>query len=150
MEERIETIYYAYLQNIKAHYQRIHMALEKLGLYPGQPYVLLALESKDGQSQKELSDRISVKPSTLTIVLGRMEKANLIYRKSDKEDQRISRVYLTDRGIKICKEIKELEKDLEKEYFKDFTQEEKIIFRRLLIQMTNNLKEIIEYEKNNK
>ncbi|WP_027631708.1 MarR family winged helix-turn-helix transcriptional regulator [Clostridium hydrogeniformans] len=145
-----DSLYYIFGEVIKLHYYRAHKSLEKVGLYPGQPQLLFSLLKKDGQSQKELSGKLKVKPATITVMIKRMEKAGLIYRKSDEEDQRISRVYLTDKGKEVSGEVKELFKTINKECFSNFTDEEQVILRRLLLQIKENLKIGLEDEKSNK
>lgn len=134
-----DSLHHVFLQVLRFHFNRMHMLLEKLGVYPGQPPLLLALEHKDGQSQKELAERLNIKPSTITVMLNRMTKAKLIERRQDPEDQRISRVYLTERGREVCGKVKETMKVLEEECFDNFSAEEKVLLRRLLTQMRNNL-----------
>ena len=127
-------------QFIKAHRQITYTQLAKLGLYPGQPPVLAALSRNDGCSQTELVNSLSVKPATITVTLQRMEKVGLLTCKSDVKDLRISRVYITDKGKELAIKVEETVKDIEKECFIGFTQEEKILLRRFLIQMRDNLR----------
>jgi DNA-binding MarR family transcriptional regulator len=125
-------------QFIKAHRQTTFMHLAKLGLYPGQPPVLSVLAKKDGCSQKELVDSLSVKPATITVTLRRMEKSGLLERKSDTKDLRKSKVYITEKGKELHSKVEDITKSIEKDCFIGFTQEEKILLRRFLIQMRDN------------
>lgn len=134
-----DSLYYVFIEVIRMHYYRTHTLLEKIGVYPGQPPLLIALYHKDGQSQKELSEKLKVKPSTITVMLKRLEKSNIIQRKMDEVDQRVSRVYLTDEGKKVCMELNEVIKIINKECFKNFTIDEQVILRRLFMQMKENL-----------
>jgi len=134
-----DSLTYIFTQVIRLHYHRSHALLEEIGIYPGQPPLLFALWRKDGQSQKELAEHIHIKPSTVTVMLGRMEKAKLVERRSDPDDQRISRVYLTEHGKDILKEVKEVVEVLESESFANFTTEELVLIRRLFMQMRDNL-----------
>lgn len=134
-----DSLYYSFTQVMRFHYTRIHKLLEEVGLYPGQPPVLIILHMKDGQSQKELSEKMDIKPATMTVMLKRMEKSNLIERRQDAEDQRISRVFLTSEGKKALKDVKMVMDKIDEECFKGFTKEEKILLRRLFIQMKDNL-----------
>lgn len=138
------SLYYIFLEILRLHHYRTHVLLEEIGIYPGQPPLLFILNKKDGQSQKEIAEKLKITPATLTVMLKRMEKVNLVERKQDVEDQRISRVYLTDRGREICNKAMEVIKNLEEECFGNFTVEEKIILRRLLMQMRDNLSMQIE------
>lgn len=140
--ENMDSLYHVFLQVIRLHYQRTHVMLDKIGVYPGQPPMLFTLFHKDGQSQKELANKLKIQPATITVMLKRMEKAGLVERRQDKEDQRIWRVHITEEGRKICAEVNEILKDIDEEMFKNFADEEKILLRRLFMQMRDNLLEV--------
>jgi len=137
-----DSLHYIFLDILRLHHHRTHALLDKIGIYPGQPPLLFILNKKDGQSQKELADKLRIAPATLTIMLKRMEKVNLVKREQDSDDQRISRVYITDKGKKVCKKAMKALSNLEEECFGNFTIEEKVILRRLLMQMRDNLLEV--------
>src|SRR5699024_7101506 len=126
-------------QVIRAHYLRVHELLDEIGVYHGQPGMLLILSNQDGQSQKDLADKLNLAPATITVMLNRMEKAGLVERRQDPEDLRISRVYLTDKGRDLSNKSNQVMKKVEKETFGNFTREEKIMLRRLFLQMKENL-----------
>jgi MarR family transcriptional regulator, organic hydroperoxide resistance regulator len=128
-------------QFIKVQRQIMYSRLAKIGLYPGQPPVLAALCKNNGCSQKELVNSLSVKPATITVTIQRMEKAGLLECRADEKDLRVSRVYITDKGRELNTKVEEITKNIEKECFVGFTQEEKILLRRFLIQMRDNLKD---------
>lgn len=134
-----DSLYYIFLEIQRLHYYRTHVLLDEIGIYQGQPHMLFILKEKDGQSQKELATKLNIAPATITVMLRRMEKANLVMRNQDTEDQRISRVYITEEGKEVCKKAKDVMKSLEGECFGNFTGEEKVILRRLLMQMKDNL-----------
>lgn len=142
-----DSLYYAFGKVMRMYYIRTHSVLDKIGLYPGQPPLLIALSHKDGQSQKELSERLRVKPATITVMIKRMEKSELLEKKSDEKDQRISRVYLTSKGREASRALKEIVIDMEEQCFKNLTQEERILLRRLLLQVADNLSVDVENEK---
>lgn len=139
-----DSLYSVFYSVIKLHYRTMHGMLDKVGLYPGQPPLLFSLYFKDGQSQKELADKIKVKPATLTVMLSRMEKTDLVLRRPDKDDQRVSRVFITDKGKEMCGEIKKITEEAQDICFKNFTEEELIIVRRLFMQMKDNLLEVVD------
>ena len=134
-----DSLYYLFLEIQRLHYHRGQMLLDEIGIYHGQPPMLFALNKKDGQSQRELSEILDIKPSTITVMLNRMEKTNLVRREQDTKDQRVSRVYLTDKGKETCEKSKKIIKKIENELFDNITIEEKVILRRLMIQMKGNL-----------
>lgn len=142
-----DSLYYIFLEVLRLHYYRTHTLLDEIGIYHGQPLMLLILNDKDGQSQTELATRLNLKAPTITVMLKRMEKANLVVRKQDRDDQRVSRVYITERGREVFKKAMGVMDKFEEEFFKDFTGEEKIILKRLLKQMNKNLASVIDKEQ---
>lgn len=139
-----DSLYHVFAQVIRLHYHRTHTLLDKVGVYPGQPGMLFSLYKKDGQSQKELANKLNIKPATATVMLNRMEKAGLLERKADATDQRISRVYITEKGGEVCEEVKEVMKIINSECFSNFTSEEEILLRRLLMQVRDNLMKVCD------
>lgn len=47
---------------------------------------------------------MQVKPSTLNVMIGRMEKNGYIEKKQDEKDSRKSRIYFTEKGRSICED----------------------------------------------
>lgn len=121
------------------HYIRAHQLLEALGLYRGQPPVLKALWETEGLTQTELAERMKITPATMTKMLQRMEKTGFIYRKPDAGDQRVSRVYLTEAGRAVQKDVEAVWKRMDDETFANLTQEEQTQLRGFLLQMRSNL-----------
>lgn len=134
-----ESLYHLFLETLKMHHNKVHSVFDKVDLYPGQSHLLFILNKEDGKSQKELAKKLKIKPSTTTVMLGRMEKTGLIYRKQDLDDQRISRVYITDKGRDTCKDAIDIIRELEDDYFGNFTDEEEENFKRLLLKLKINL-----------
>lgn len=124
---------------IKLQFARNHEIFEKHGLHPGQPPLLLSLHNEDGQSQSSLAHNLRVKPSTVTMMIRRLERGELIFRKWDEHDKRVCRIFLTPKGYSICNELKLVNKATEALYLKNLSVEEQIIFKRLLMQVRDNL-----------
>lgn len=127
-------------QVIRLQHYRTHMLLGELGLYPGQPPILFKLWKNDGCSQKEIAEKLGLKPATITVMLNRMEKAGWLERRSDPGDLRISRVFLTEKARAIRPKVEQKLQTIYEECFAGFTGEEKILLRRFLMHMRNNLK----------
>ena len=121
------------------HHTRAHQLFEAIGLYRGQPPVLLALWAQEGFTQTELAERLKIAPATVTKMLQRMEKTGFIQRKPDADDQRISRVYLTKAGRAIQGDVEAVWKTMQAETFANFAPEERAQLRRFLLQMRENL-----------
>jgi DNA-binding MarR family transcriptional regulator len=121
------------------HHTRAHQLLEAIGLYRGQPPVLHILWEQEGLTQTELAGRMKITPATMTRMLQRMEKAGFVRREPDAQDQRISRVYLSEAGRAIRSSLENVWKTMEADTFAGFTLEERVLLRRFLLQMRENL-----------
>ena len=111
----------------------------EIGLYRGQPLLLKTLWSSDGQTHTELSQRLHVRPATMTNTIKHMEHAGLIACRPDEHDRRISRVYLTEAGREIQGEVEEVWRAFESHVFGGLEGEERATLRRLLAQVEENL-----------
>lgn len=69
-----------------------------LSLLPGQGKILECLIEEDGLSPKELGIRCVIDKSTITSLLGKMEKQGFIKRTDDPEDKRAVNIWLTEAG----------------------------------------------------
>jgi DNA-binding MarR family transcriptional regulator len=72
-------------------------------------------------------------------MIQRMEKAGFVACRADPEDQRVSRVYLTDAGRAIQTEVEQVWSVLENETFAGFTLQERMLLRRFFLQIRENL-----------
>jgi MarR family transcriptional regulator, organic hydroperoxide resistance regulator len=135
----LDTLDFLLVNICHLHHSRAHQLLEAIGLYRGQPPVLRALWEQEGLTQTDLAERMKITPATMTKMLQRMEKAGFIQRKPDVEDQRVSRVYLTDAGRGVQKDLEAVWAQMYAETFADFTEDECVVLRRFLLQIRENL-----------
>ncbi|WP_212960400.1 MarR family winged helix-turn-helix transcriptional regulator [Cohnella xylanilytica] len=126
---------------LKLHRSHVDRLIRDYDVYPGQPPLLMRLSQQDGQSQRELAAGMLVKPATLTVMLGRMEKTGLVSRVPDDRDQRVTRVYLTDKGRIAAEAVMRAIEEVEARCFEGFLPEERLLLRRFVLQMHDNLSE---------
>ena len=120
--------------------------LQKLGIHPRQMPILAVLWRKDGCSQKELAEKLDVKPPTVTVSIQRLEKIGIIVRKQDEKDQRISRIYLTEEGKAIINEGMRMAKEGEKQVLTGFSESELCLMKRFCLQIKENIAAMPEPE----
>lgn len=72
--------------------------LDKLGLTYPQYIVMVVLWEKDGQTVKQLGERLFLASNTLTPLLKRLEKMEYLTRQRDPADERRVLIYLTQQG----------------------------------------------------
>jgi DNA-binding MarR family transcriptional regulator len=134
-----ETVSHLLRQVCRVHHSRARVLLDKIGLYRGQPPMLEALFKQEGRSHSELAERLHVRPPTITKMIQRMERAGFVERRQDVEDERVSRVYLTQAGRAIGEDLQQVQHQLEEEAFAGFTLEERVLLRRFFLQIRDNL-----------
>ena len=135
----VEELGYLLVEVSKLHRTHAHAALEKVGLYRGQNFVLTALSEQEGLAQSELAERLLVRPPTISNSLERMEVAGWIERRPDADDRRISRVYLTEAGRALHDSASLLWHDLEVQTFGGLTSEQRGSLWQMLLQIRKNL-----------
>lgn len=79
--------------------------LSDFDVTPVQYAVLYCLWEKDGKSPKEIAERLKLENSTISGILERMEKKNLIERSISKADRRFIQVLLTEKGAGLETEV---------------------------------------------
>jgi DNA-binding MarR family transcriptional regulator len=119
--------------------KRLHSLLEDTGLHRGQHFILHVLWEEEGIMHSELAARSCVQPATITNALKRMEKAGLVERRRDTEDERVSRVYLTEAGRDMRSKVEDTFRNFEAQAFAGLSEEEVATLRALLLRVQNNL-----------
>ena len=127
------------VQICRAHRNKAHELLSRIDLYPGQEFLLINLWPQDGLTHTEVAENLCVQPATLTKMLDRLVRTGLVKRKMDPDDQRVSRVYLTEKGRELLQPINQVWEELEQISFANLTLEERLLLRRLLLQVYENL-----------
>jgi DNA-binding MarR family transcriptional regulator len=113
--------------------RRRRMHLESIGLHQAQGLILFRLWKTDGISQRELAQALHITPPTATNTLQRMERNGWVERRRDYADQRIYRVYLTEKAKQLREEARASFKALDVEMRLMLTdQEHKALGKALL------------------
>jgi len=69
-----------------------------------QVRMLVQIRNQPGIAQKDIAERLSLSPASVSIAIRQMEEVELIQRRPDDEDGRIMRLYLDKEGTAIVKE----------------------------------------------
>jgi MarR family transcriptional regulator, organic hydroperoxide resistance regulator len=72
------------------------------GLSATEWRVLAALSQRDGVAMTELAEHVLFKQPTLTKAIDRMERAQLVQRRTPSEDRRRTLVHLSERGRRLA------------------------------------------------
>ena len=69
----------------------------------------------------------------------KLERGGYIKRRPDESDQRVVRLELTEKGTSCIQAVRDVAEEIRELVFRGMTQEEIMLFRRLLIQINTNL-----------
>ena len=117
-------------------YQKAHgnfkRRLQSYGLTPVQHLILEAIREHEGLSAGEIGKRLVLDSATLSGILDRMTEAGWIVKETDQEDKRVLRIYRGPKAEKMGTTLIEERKQANEEILSGFTQEERILLKRLL------------------
>ena len=114
----------------------VHKRMEEQGFCRSQPGIIHVLSKHDGMTQVELATKLNVTPATISAMLKRMERDQMIERRRSQEDQRVTHVYLTEYGKQQSDVVEKIFFFFFQKGFGNFTDEElkqaKNIFQKLI------------------
>lgn len=91
----------------------------------GQKRILTILSEKETITQRDLTERLGIKPGSASEILSKLENAELIVRTQNEEDRRTTDICLTDTGRKLASEALEQRRQQNKKMFSCISEEEK-------------------------
>jgi DNA-binding MarR family transcriptional regulator len=112
------------------------------GVTRGQWYFLRVLWTKDGLSQRELSERVGMMEPTTVIALRSMEKAGLVRRVRSTEDRRVTYVRLTAKAKRMRDGLLQLARGINAQADHGIPVEDIAVFRSVILRMTANLDKV--------
>lgn len=113
--------------------------MEQIGMHRAPAFLLCRLYRQEGATQSELASQLSVQGASVTQVLQRMEEAGWVRRERDAEDNRLVRVYLTEKGREQERSITEQFLKMQDAIFAGIAPRERAFLRQLLRQMSQNM-----------
>lgn len=115
---------------------------EQFALTPVQYAALVALAAHPGTDATRLSNMIAFDRSTIGNVLDRLEKRELIERRSSPEDRRQRLIFLTNQGLKLLEDCKEAVDRVQNRIVGVLSREERETFLKLMariVELNNEL-----------
>lgn len=119
-----------------------NLLLSQYGITTKQAKVLSYLYHNQDHDiiQKDIEKVFFLRSSTVTSVMGNLEKEGFIERYSNQTDGRMKRIVITPKGDCIQREIEKSLEQLEMKLLEGWEEEEKKEFRRLLLKAMENMK----------
>ncbi len=97
---------------------------EDIGLTMSQLRVLMILNRERGMTAGNLADRLGVRPSTVTGIVDRLVKQDLVERQADPDDRRVVRNLLTPHGSEVINKYSVVGADFIKAIFDQLKDED--------------------------
>ena len=129
LDERIPFLLAQLGAYVSSDFQR---RLAPIGADPRTYAVLLALASADGQSQRQLSERLGIHRNAMVTVIDNLEQQGLAKRLTHPEDRRAVAVTLTAKARRLLPALHDQGRDLEDEIAAPLSSKERTTLRRLL------------------
>ncbi|MVT12312.1 MarR family winged helix-turn-helix transcriptional regulator [Chitinophaga tropicalis] len=136
------TVGYLLMRVCKVHRNKGNQMLAAYNLHAGQEQFLQEVMCNGAMTMNELKDNLEVTPATVTRMAERLEKNGFLTKEKCCADQRVVRVSLTEKGKEATSQIIDTTwNKLEQQMSKNMSMEEKILLKRLLMQVLDNLEE---------
>ena len=140
-EKREEDLQNLFIRLTHLYFKKAFALVKDTGIHPKQVPLIGLVYCREGISQKEISQALRISPPTVAVSIKRLEKAGIIERPAHGKDQRLSRIFLTEKGRAVTGKVRECIKEKEKALFKGFSESEVCLLRRFFLQMIQNLEE---------
>ena len=113
-------------------FQEVSKRLEPFDVTPFQYGVLYCLWKGDKTTPKEIASELKLENSTISGILDRMEKKDLLKRQVSTEDRRYIEVVLTEKGAALEEPVLETIDTANADILADIPEEEQQILKRNL------------------
>lgn len=119
--------------------RRIEWMLKDTGVYRSQHRLLMHLNCQPNCSQVEIAEHLEVSPAAVAVSIKKLEKGGYIRRETDESDNRIHQVTITAKGKQVIQKSEVMFWKIERQMFRDFSEEEIQQMNDFLERIYNNL-----------
>lgn len=109
------------------------------GLYAGQDQIMLALFQENGQTPSQLSEKLGVRPPTITKTINRLAAQGFVEKRASEEDARRAHIFLTEHGEQAIRAIEKSLRKTEKQALKSLDKKEQKVLAKFLARIEANL-----------
>jgi DNA-binding MarR family transcriptional regulator len=78
--------------------------LEEIGISIPQSFLLFCLQEENGLTLTEIGGRTFIDSSSMTVLVDKLEKEQLVKRQLDAYDRRAIRVFITEAGLEMAED----------------------------------------------
>lgn len=113
--------------------------LDETGVYQAQHRLLMEIACRPNASQNDIARSMDVSAATVAVSLKKLEKGGYISRVTDKADNRLNKITITEKGNRVVERSKQIFASTDQKVFSGFTDEEKQTLSALLQKLDANL-----------
>ncbi len=140
-ESYVGKIGYTLFEVAMVYRNQIEEVMNQIGTTRSHGVIICEVGAQEGISQTELADKLKVRTASMTYNIKQLEELGWIHRERDAEDQRLVRVYLTERGKQIEPQIIKVWNSLEDKLLVGLPDGKREQFRELLQHILDNIKD---------
>lgn len=108
-------------------------------LITSQGNILTALYDNNGKlAMNQIAQKIGKDKSTVTHLITKLVKLGYIAKEHDCGDKRVTTIVLTEKGLQLKPKFDLISSKVYETAYKGFSEEEKLLFLKLLRKMNNN------------
>jgi len=119
-------------------FQFLSVKLSEYDVTPSQYGVLSCLWGRTHATPKQIAEILCLETSTISGVLDRMQKKDLIDRVINKEDRREVQVIITEKGKALEEPISKIIDEVNAEVLKDFNTDDVLSIKNALREIAGN------------
>lgn len=138
-DEKDDSLQKMFVRLTHLYYRQAFLTMKETELHPKQFPLICLVEEREGISQREISDVLKISAPTVAVSVKRLEKTGMLERRNDEKDQRVMRIYLTEKGRRLTNTVKRYFEENEKALFQGFSESELCLMKRFFKQMAENL-----------
>lgn len=112
--------------------------LERMNITYAQLMVLRVVDNEPGITAKEILMQMDTDKATLSGVISRLERDNLIYRVKNDKDGRVRNIYTSEGSEEICKEVSVIEEACIYDLMEGISQDDAEFFVDILNKFIDN------------
>jgi DNA-binding MarR family transcriptional regulator len=127
-----DTVAYLLAKATVLHKNAIQKYANSVGLHSGQVFVMMELWKTDGQRQIDLAERVNLSPPTVNKILGGLLENDFVTRARYEDDARSTRIFLTEKGVKVREALEQAWEELEDQTLGSLTDTEALMLKQLL------------------
>ena len=128
------------LKIAREHRKTVEKRICSLGIHPSQHHFLMYIAKNGACTQNNIAEAMEISAATVAVSLKKLEKGGYIEKQISRTDGRSNLIALTDKGVDVVEQSKDMFEQVDREMFASLTEEEQQQFHDYMERVVNNLK----------